>query len=242
MKLVAELIEGLDLGGLVSSTMGAGYNIVLGVLAIIIIGGLVGLLVWMSIHNKKIRVRYVTKNGSFVIDDKARRKNVDGVEYWSLLKMKLVVSPPPSAAINMTNKGKLMAECYLKEGSQEPAWIIDGGPEEGFDTAMLTTQERALLIQRVIKATQRRRKGLLDTIAQIATPIALVMVVIVMLVFWENIAEPAKDMAQINTQMMESNKEISEQNARMVSVLAGKLDVGELTVTQAVPPDGGSNG
>lgn len=236
-------LDNLGINNLVSGVLGTGYDIVIGVLITLVVAGIVGYAVWMSLHNKKVRIRYQTKNGSYVIDDKARRKKTDGVEYWSLLRMKMDFAPPPSNAINLTNRGKLLAECYLKEGSQEPAWITDGGPDEGFDTEMLTTQERALLISRVIKATQRRRKGLLETITQLATPIALVMVVIVMLVFWESIAEPAKDMATMNSHMMEQNKEIMEQNARMVSVLAGKLDAGELTVRQSVPPDaGGTNG
>lgn len=215
-------------GGLSSTAQMVMVLVVLGM-----IGAVIGIIMWIMSHKHKVIIRFRTKDRKYIIEDKAREVTIQGVTYWKLLKMKARVSVPPPNALEITRKGRFMAECYWDADNPAPVWLEDKGTTDK-SLQPFTTKERSFLVNEFRQAELRRKKGLLETLEKLAVPFALVMILVVMLVFFENIAKPAKEMMEANTQLSVDNAKISEQNARMLSVLAGKLDSGEMVIDQTI--------
>ena len=236
--MVDELLN-VDVGGIAQNAVGVAYDTILVFGIILLLAAVAGAVVYFSLFNKKVRVRLQTKDGSYVIDDKARKKMVDGVKFWRLQKMRMDVTPPPKQAINLSNKGKMVAECYVKEDDPEPVWIVDKGPSHEWES--FKTEERALWVDRIEKANSRRKGSWAQTLTQLAVPITLIFLAICGIVFFEDIWGPMKEsqeaMSSTSEQFQEASESLkaaSDQNARMIQVLAGKLPPEELRVAQTV--------
>jgi hypothetical protein len=227
-----------------------------------------GTIFWYLQYRHKVVIRMLTSQGSVPFEDKAREVMIDGVKFWKLLKRKDVVAIPPKKTIvslgkDFFGKPKFYVELYwAEEVGYAPAYDTvstknfferithteEGGVrrrELGDAYYPLTTQQRALYVHQLEQANARKKKGILDTIRDLAIPIVLVMFMFGVILFWEDIAKPARDMADKNLQMQEANRvllaqvaEISAQNARIVQAIAGKIEVGELRVQQTVASEG----
>lgn len=207
------------------------YDMVMVLIVLGIVVGIVAFFMWYLSHKHMVVIRYRMKDRKYIITDKAKEVTVQGVSYWKLLKMKKKVTVPPPGAIEITRKGKFMAECYWDADNPNPVWIYDTGvPDDALQP--FTTKQRALLVNEFRQAELRKKKGLLETLEKLAVPFALVMILIVMLVFFENIAKPAQDMMAANERMMKSNEEITDNQARIMSFIANKADLGELDIEQ----------
>ena len=237
----AEQIISGDFSGVTTAAAGvagSAYDVILWAVVGLCIAGLIGFVLFVLSYKHKVRVRYITKDGSYIIDDKARRKMDGGVTYWSLLKAKQIVSPPPKEAINITKKGKLVAECYITEDNPEPVWLTDNFDLEGNGKFKpLTTQQRSLTVSRIRKAESRKNASLWDKISSVIMPAAMVIMVALPFVFWGEITNASTESMEITAQVAAENAKISEQNARILSVLAGKVEAGELDIVQNIPPD-----
>lgn len=219
---------------------------------------------WYLSHRHEVRIRLMTHSRSFPIKDKAREVMVDGVPYWKLLKRKDIIPVPPAEAMDhigrdILGKPKFYCEFYysvetgyhpikdsmttekLKASSKNPA--LDGSVNDTFQP--FTPSQRALFVTQLRKAEARRKQSTLDKVMQMATPIAFIFLIVMILFFWEDIAQPAKDMAssaagmqELNKQLLAQNAEISNQNARMLQVIAGKLEADQLVLQQNLPAEG----
>lgn len=216
---------------------------------------------WFVQHRHKVRIRILTSNGHVPYDDKAREVLVDNAPFWKLRKRKDMFPAPPRETIeslgrDFLGKPKYYHETYWSEehgyipiqdtASRENILSIaqaEGGKAK--DTFKpLTPTQRALFTSQLRKASNRKTKSLLDTITQFATPMILVMLFLMVLLFWEDLAKPAKDMASsaksmqdANLEYARQNAEIAAQNARIVQVLAGELEARELDIRQRVPAE-----
>lgn len=239
-----QLLSG-DFSGVSNAAAGvasSAFDVILWIVVALVIAALIGLVLFILSYKHKVRVRYITKDGSYIIDDKARRKEDGGVTYWVLLKSKMTVTPPPREAINITKKGKLVAECYVTEDNPEPVWITDTQNFNGGTFKPLTTQQRSLTVSRIRKAESRKKSSLWDKISQVIMPAAMVIMVALPFMFWGDITASSTHSMEITAQVAEQNAKIAEQNARILSVLAGKVEAGELNIIQNIPPDAQAGG
>lgn len=263
-----EDITNFNFGGLADQAAGGAYTVVMTILALAIFVG-IALIIWFILQFKhRIIIKVMTRQGSFIVQDKAREVNENGVTFWKLLKRKHLLSPPPVKAVHMTKKGKFAAECYYSEETGY-SWALDNISEDDFKQKLtveepvlnergeqqltkegklvtrkvvkdafqpFTAQERALQAARITRAMARKRKNLLETIAQLATPIALIMLILGVIIFWEDIYGPVKEQSEINVKISAENAKISEQNARVLSVMRND---GQLQVNQNIGGDAG---
>ena len=239
-----QILQG-DFSGVTQTAAGVAsnaYDVILWAVVGIMLIALLGLMLYMLSYKHKVRIRYITKDGSYIIDDKARRKVDGGVTYWALLKAKLVVSPPPKEAINITKNGRLVAECYVTEDNPEPVWIQDTQEIDVKGFRPLTTQQRSLTVSRIRKAESRKGASLWDKISQVVMPAAMIIMVALPFVFWGDITASSTESMEITANVAAENAKIAEQNARILSVLAGKVEAGELNIIQNVPPDAVTEG
>lgn len=200
--------------------------------ALLLVAVVVGLIVWIMIHNRLVRINYTTKHGTeLVLDDKARLVKKKGAYYWSLLRLRKKWLAPPSEAVGLTRKAKFCAECYYREGDDHPHWLIRKGPEATAE--FFAPEDKALLVEQLEEA-EARKSSLLQTITQLAVPLTFLLVVILVLVFWNDIWKPMKESQQHMAVITTENAKIAEQNARILAVMYGRLDIKNLTVTQTV--------
>ena len=239
---MADLGLGIDIGGLASSAASGAYTVVMTVIIIALIAGIIGIIVYIMSFKHVVHIKVMTKKGFFYRKDKAKEITEDGVKFWKLFRMKEIVTIPPPEATHITEKGRYVAEAYYSEETGF-IWAADTVTRESFKNRIeedvtelingrevkrrviknvfqpFTTQERALQAARVTRAAMRKKKSLLDIIAQLAVPAALIILVVCVLIFWEDIAKPVKEIAQVNVKISSENAKISEQNARILAIL-----------------------
>lgn len=232
----------IDFMSVAANAGSTGYDIVLWVLIALVVGGIIGFILYVTMFNRKVRVHYRTRNGSYVMDDKARLKRKDGVEYWSFLKLKRDVTPPPTHALYITKGGKFVAECLVTEDNPEPVWLSYDTEAKPNELTIVTSQERESIVNRYIKAASRKKKSLWENISQIIMPIAVITIVMIPFIFWGDITKTTDDALATAEQLSKQNAEVAAQNARILSVLAGKIESGELNINQEIPPDANTVG
>lgn len=232
-------------GDTAKAAAGSTYDVVIWIGVFAVIGTLIFLVFWYMSFNRRVTVNYETRGGvRLVIFDKAKLKKVRGANYWKLMRLKKQWLAPPGEAVRITIKGKFYAECNYKEGDDRPAWIIlkESEPVTVDGERMINEQtyfspeDRALLVEQLEEANNRN-KNLLNTLMQLAVPAMFIIMLVVVLIFWKDIWEPMKESQGAMATIAKEQAKISEQNARLFSIMAGKLDIGELKINQVVPGD-----
>ena len=231
-----------DLG---KQTAGGLYELLIWVVLGAILIGAVWFLLWWLSYKHEVTIRYITKSRKYIIKDKAKTVRKDGAQLWRLLRMRSTVKPPPPEAIEITKKGKFFAECYWSEENPSPTWLQDSGDEtDAFSHQAFTSDERSFYVAQLKKAIVRQKGSLFDKIMQFAMPIAMIILVAIPFVFFGNLTEESTKQAASNVELARINEKIAAENARILTVLAGKVEAGDLVIKQDIkppdaPPDGG---
>lgn len=253
----AEQILEADVGAVVGSAMDAISQAGMWIVWTLIIGAIVGAVVYIFSFKHSVSIRVLTRGGNETpIKDRAREVKVDGVTYWKLLKRRDVIPIPPSEALKLLNN-KAKPKYYAEfSWSDETGYVplrydvttdnfngklemLRNGQVINEPFQPFTSNQRSLYVMQIRKAEQRRKKDILERITALATPIVLAMLVISILVFWEDVAKPGKEIAELNVQMQKQNiqlleqvNEISAQNARIVQAYTGADIALQQQVTQ----------
>lgn len=253
-----ELGFNIDVMGLVNSTSGAAYNFLLWAVVLVIVALLVYVLVVFLQYKHYVNVHVMTNKGSFHRRDKAREVTENGVTFWKLFKMKTIVTIPPPEAVEITQRGKFIADAYYSEETGL-VWATDSVTRDKFLSMVktsiddkgnvtktvhdsrqpFTTQDRALLAARITRAQQRKKKNLMELITMMAPPIMIFFMFILMLVFWEDIAKPGQEIVSQAATLSEQNAKIAEQNARLLSLIASSNGAPLVNFEQTVNAEGG---
>lgn len=249
------MADDFGLGSMTQSLTGGASTAVTVVNWIIIIGilGGLGYLIWFILQYKhQAKIKVWTNNGYYYVNDKAREVTKDGVTQWHLWNLRVHASTPPPGARSLSKKGKQVAEGYFTPDTGV-VWATDKTTRELIeqkfskmgdakstdpkemekDAELFTTTERAMMIDQIKRAMLRKRKNALEVIGQFAAPIALVIILLLVLIFWGDIAQPVQALQQSNAEISKQNAEISAQNAQMISFLTGQR--GFVNISQTIP-------
>ena len=186
-------------------------------------------------YKHKVRVKEICDNTTIVTDVMAREKrDKDGSVTWYLTKFKKHFPIPPNECIEIDTKGRKTVVMYLTEtgegfyGKDEskllplPKSIIEEKDEDKKE--LLTTEwtklhqgiksyepytgeNRYFLINQDKKAASMRKKSWQEQLPLIAGMMSSVLVVVMLMIFWGDIAAPALEgqklqQATIDTQLI----------------------------------------
>lgn len=182
----------------------------------------------------KVRVKELCNNRMIVTDVKAK-EHVDKEKNktWYLQKFKKNIPIPSNDVIEIDNKGKKLVEIYLTETGEvfyakdvvklkeipeeiltikdeeeriakKKEWLEKNKnvtPYEPF-----SSDNRYFLIQQTKKAEAMRKKSLMENLPVIASIMGMVIIIVMLMIFWGDIAEPAikgQEMQAQNLAIME---------------------------------------
>ena len=237
-----------NIGGMVSSATTGLYWLIIFLFGTGLIVGLIVLTMYKRMFKHQVIIRKITNNRKVISIDYARTLVRTEVHYWqlynkSLFKKKKLISAPPSDAIDVKENGVLYAECYWKEDNPEPTWIIDRYDNTVPSLDPFTTQERSLYVQRLEDAVLRKGKSILEWIMQVTPIFAVLVILVLMLIYWESITKPVVELSKDNVAISSQNSQILRMNTNLVVVLAEAMGRGDLlakmNVTQQIPQGGG---
>lgn len=237
------MADPLNMSGLAAGAakMGANvYDMGVWLFLLVALAALIGMIAWYVSFKHHVVIRLKTKNGKRIVRCMAKTRTRHGVTWWRIRELRRDVTPPPSEAIEVLRNGRLYAECYWSEDNPEPVWLKDTNDQ---DTSFepFTTQERSLHVEGITKAMQRKKKNIWEVIQTLATPIALIIIIVVVFAFWGEMTAPTIEIARQNGVTASQNARIAEQNARIMAVMMGQLDVSQLNIsaTYNIPTNGG---
>lgn len=194
MSQINNLLSGVNVSG-------GGGNAMLGliiVLALLLIGGMIYFIIWFSSFKHSVKIKeYVNDKKYLIIHDKAKRKKDNGAEFWYLRRRKALISAPPSDSLQITSRGNYYAECVHHEKSGYDSgyiWIspknpVDKDGKEVEYTINITQEERAILADRLRRASNRRTRSVLDVISQLGGMFFVLIILIVVLSFYGKITD-----------------------------------------------------
>lgn len=222
---------GFNAGNLVNSGMDALTTVILWLLLLVGIGVIIFLVYYLMSFKHKVRLRKIVKGRVFIIDDRAKEVRKDGAVWWKLLKTKIKQTAPPESAIEITKKGKLIAEGYLTNDDRI-VWRSDVVKEDNFkedldevdgDYRIFGSEERALYIQEMREAETYKKKNITDLIAAAAPYLAIIIILVCFLIFFNDVVQPVKELADsiqnsLNVQKETANilKDIIESRQSML--------------------------
>jgi len=187
--------------------------------AFVVITLLIVLIFWLLNKSYKhiIRIKEMADGRKIIIEDKAKdHKDKKGNWYWKLKKEKdkekRLIPVPPSAAIELNNKGQKCVEFYRVE-TGEVVFINDPTTDpvkDCKDLQPLTTKQRSILIDNVVRAEQRKTKTWTENLPMIIGIGSLLILVVSLMIFWGDIAKPALDGKKLNLVVIETQKQSME--------------------------------
>lgn len=206
------------------------------ILGMVVVVGLWFFFGVLSKFKYKVRLREIVNGRKVIIDDKARIVKKDGLEYWQLMKLKDKLPLPPPDVIDIDNKGKRVVEVYRTEKG-EHFWIKDN--HEIKDYQPITTEERAFLINTYKRSEERRGKKWTEHLPMIAGLAALVLIVVCLMVFYNDMAKPLLEMGDKynqNVEIQHKTLELLERIDNNVQVLEAEIIYQEENGPGVTPP------
>lgn len=184
------------------------YNAVMYGIVILIFITIIILIYVIRQYKHKFRVRELTGGKTRIIDDKAREIKDEGVLKWKLLSRRHIIPVPPSDVIHITKNGSLSVEAYFTQ-TGEYKYVKDNGiNNEMLDNFhALSTQDREFYTNEMRKAEEYKKKGIWDILRDSLPFIAILLIFILMLVFWEDIAKPGITIVEKAGEIAKSQEE-----------------------------------
>lgn len=194
------MAETIDLGfsNIMSKTQGF-TDLMIYLFVIILVAGFTWLILYYLSFKHKVRVRQVVNGRTVIIDDKARFfKDKDKIPKWKLWKMRDVVSLPDDDCLDLTTKGKKVAECFRTDDGTY-IWIKSNFDYEKYkannpEFEPFSTEERQMLVTQYREAIYGKA-SLLDKVMQFAPYIIVLMILVIFMIFFNETVAPTQALA-----------------------------------------------
>jgi len=255
-------IDALDVGSVIGgiSTI---VNTLIYVIVLGVIGVVAFYFFYVSQFKHTIIIKKIVNGRKLVGSDKFREiTDKNGNVWYQLKRRRKNVPRPPSGAVEITAKGCMYVMAYETESGEliygkdtadvkeVPKEIMDMEDGDKKSKALedwrkknktidsyqpLTTNQRLILINQIAKSQARRKTHWKDMILPITGIAALVIIIVALLAFWGEIAEPA---LQANKQAI-TMQELENEKLQLIRDL--KYDIQTLDDKVSDIQKGGGN-
>jgi len=199
----------------ITSSLDTIIYVVLGIMAVAISGMLI-FIIYMRIQYKHtIIVRDILDKRKIVFVDKFReyKDRKTGVKWYKLLKFKEQIPVAPREALEVGSKGKLFCETYrLPTG--EYIYLQDKTDLNKLDTdenfKPITTSQRVIQYHLFEGKMKFKRKSWKDLIMPIAALVSVTMIVLMLMVFYGDMAKPLLEMGDKQAAITQKQADITE--------------------------------
>lgn len=159
-----------------------------------------------SLHNIVVVIRTKTNSFDIVTYTRGRLfKDVTGVEYLKVWNRSLKLPAPTPEALSITSKGKKIVEIEVStEGASR--YIIKELSSGNFKT--LNTNDKLFLASEFAVADNRKKKKFSEIVMQVAMWTVPIICLVLLLVYWEDVVQPAKEVALLNQQIVHDQQRI----------------------------------
>jgi len=177
---------------------------------------LAGIIAFMFIqlftYKHRVQIREVINGRKRIKNYKAKDyKDKDGGVYWKLLgekKDSCLLEVPPNESIEIDNKGKFYVIAYR---SSTGDIIFSQDKTNSFDNIMdfqpLTSTQRVMLFNQYKKGAERRGKAWTDNLPMIVVGVQVLILIILLAVFIEDVAKPFITAKELQLQQQEISLE-----------------------------------
>lgn len=209
----------------------------------------------------KLRVREVVNGRMIVFDDKAREmKTKEGLVQWQRKKNGHRMDPPPPEAIEIDRKGRKCVEVY-NIGGDRYVYAIDSGKASELNIKKFdyikdpekrkkaqdewcrknniiaafepyNSTQRTIMVTQHRKAIEKKRKNWQELILPIAGLASLTILVISLMIFWGDMAEPLLQMAD----KLKGFQEVTTEQLEILRDIKNDIQ----TIQSQLPVDGGT--
>ena len=165
-------------------------------------------------------------------------RDKDGSLWWKLKGYKENIPRPPNQCIVIDHKGRFISHFYELDGGELKP-MIDKGDKEILDSHAVTTSQRQIIVNQLLKVQRQKGKSWVD-LAYYAVPImAVVMIIVVFLVFFGEAVQPLANLGNTNNQLLEQANRILQ---RAEDISCGNRHLTDFektggTVTPDIPPN-----
>lgn len=199
---------------------------------------------WMQ-YDKRVIVRELTGGGHRIKEMWAREKeHSDGTTWWHFFGNDVPgkMPRPESDCINITDKGRKYVECYKSDGAYIPVRdttnvddLKNSDKLENFQP--FTTEQRGMLVDELARAEEyNTQKSMSEVVAQAVPYAALIILITVTLIFWEQAVSPMIEVGNTVQSTLDEANSIAGKIERMdtIQVIEGS-EVNE--AGNATPPN-----
>lgn len=223
------------------SNMGIGIALI--VLSVLLFfGGMY--FVFIFTRHVKVRVRDPLNKSSYIKDvwcmEKKDKKT--GAIWWKNVfwHPRFEIHEPPKEAIDVGVKGRKHIEVY-RIGEDEYTFINDPGIEGTIEGKQIlktfkpfSTVQRQIIVSQFAKAEEMRPKNFFkDVLLPVGGIGVMGLVIIMLIVFWGDIAKPGLEFGAMAKNMQEKNAEMMKYNALIAKSLGAKLEGLEVEIVQS---------
>ena len=155
-------------------------------------------------------------------------KRKDGSVWWTSFPFKkLHIPAPPDEVVDVQKGGRKIAEGYLIS-SDEVIWIKDHGMHGAEGEKVLrafqpfSVTQRSTLVAEYETAYAKKTKSVLsEYIVPLASVGMLGIILMLVIIYWGELAKPLDNAMAMETQMAQKNIEMAELNAKTMALMQG---------------------
>lgn len=212
-------------------------TIIISILLTVLLVTLAGMMFFMR-YSKANRVLVIYPTAGQDLPQELRmyekKDRVSGVIWWKSFDGKVKFPEPPAECIrNIKGKGLKWA-CVTRLSEDEYKYNKLTTSKDTINFVPFTAVEREIIIQEFAKAAKKRASNWLrDALVPSVAILSFVVIVIMLLVFWGDIAQPALESHQLALSVSQQNQDIMKaliQNG-LIELPADQITSGGVNVT-----------
>lgn len=199
---------------------------------------------WLMKYKHQITVRKLTGGKKIIVRDRAREiYDKKRVKKLKLMKLRETISLPPDEACEVTSRGKIHADVYRTNEGQY-IWVVDRGlkgkivdiPDGSSidEFQPLNTMDRDFYASEWEEAEKYGQNTIWQNLPQIAGLMFILIMFVLVIVYWGDIAKPAMDSQKMSIEAQKLNNEMLDKIAIVQAQQKGEQVI---TDNEQIPPN-----